>query len=338
MQSIKIIIIIFSAFHLISCTSQRQILWVSGVKSECSAGAGKMNCLNVARSENLNEANWENFYSNIDGFNFEEGYLKKIEVRVEDLEDVPADASSKKYILIKEIEKIEDTRRLLSGEWILADMNNNPINRSIVLPSLSIDLFTKQISGSGGCNNYFGKINDLGITNIAFGAIASTKKACINQNDIEDEYLAVLGTATQFKVKNEQLSFYNDEDEKILTFLKKEKQEVNERLHDIWITKRISGNPINRMTAIPTIEFNLTEMRIFGNDSCNEFSGELLEVTEKEIIFGEIAATAKMCNKMEVADRFHQALSEVVTYQLNELNLTLLNENGEEVLSFLKGD
>lgn len=51
---------------------------------------------------------WSFFYSNIEGFNYEPGYEYVIEVKKEAVEEpVPADASSIRYILVKEISKTQ---------------------------------------------------------------------------------------------------------------------------------------------------------------------------------------------------------------------------------------
>lgn len=91
-------------------TADTQVYWVSGSKAECSAGAGKMMCLRVSKHPDLQQAHWQYFYAPIEGFVFEEGVLKKIEVRATALapETVPADASSIRYTLIRELERKTD--------------------------------------------------------------------------------------------------------------------------------------------------------------------------------------------------------------------------------------
>ena len=79
-------------------------------------------------------------------------------------------------------------------------------------------------------------------------------------------------------------------------------------------------------------------MKVFGNNSCNNYTAEIKEVSDTQIVFGNIASTKKMCRKMEVADRFDKAISKVSAYKIDGLNLILLDNNGEEVLAFLKGD
>ncbi|GAE83622.1 lipoprotein [Bacteroides reticulotermitis JCM 10512] len=52
-----------------------------------------------------NATEWEYFYSNIEGFQYEPGYEFVLKVKEEKLENVPADASSIKYVLVKQISK-----------------------------------------------------------------------------------------------------------------------------------------------------------------------------------------------------------------------------------------
>jgi hypothetical protein len=80
--------------------------WINSSKVPC-VGVGPMECLEVRQSES---ATWQLFYSEIEGFDYEPGYVYRIKVREEkrDPEDVPADASSIRYILVSVDEKIPD--------------------------------------------------------------------------------------------------------------------------------------------------------------------------------------------------------------------------------------
>ncbi|QQR97374.1 MAG: META domain-containing protein [Sphingobacteriales bacterium] len=333
------IVAIISALVVLSCASTKsnnKILWVSGYKTEAS-GVGKMQVLNIHKGENLDNQKWENFYSPIEGFNFEEGYLKKIEVKEEKVENVPADASSIKYVLVKELEKTIDNRSLLNGDWILAKLNDAPINKSIVLPTLKINLEQKKVSGHSGCNNFSGSLENLNTNKLIFGNIISTKMACIS-NNIEQELYNALSKTDSFQVINNNLIFFSADGKKLLMFIKNSEKEVNKNLHDIWNAVSINGNPINRMSPIPRLEINLTEMKVYGNDGCNNYSGIIKTATDSKLIFGALASTKKMCANMDIADNFNQAMAKVASYKIDGLKLILLDNNNKEVLSFLKGD
>ncbi|PIE41652.1 MAG: meta domain protein [Gammaproteobacteria bacterium] len=112
----------------------------------------------------------------------------------------------------------------------------------------------------------------------------------------------------------------------------------DQNLHDIWNVISINGNVIHQASRRPSMEINLTEMRVFGNDSCNEYAGEIKSITENRIKLDDFMTTLMMCEEMEVADAFSEAISQVAFYKLEGLTLTLMNENKAELLTFLKGD
>ncbi|MGY5353781.1 META domain-containing protein [Wenyingzhuangia sp. IMCC45467] len=340
-MKLRILILIVVCISILeSCTSTKNnVFWVSGIKTTCVSGAGKTNCLEIFKGDSLVNPTWENFYAPIHGFNFEEGYLKKIEVKKEksDPKNVPADASSITYTLVKELEKQKDIRVLLEGSWVLGSINNHPINRMVRVPSLKINLRTMNISGNGGCNQYSGNIKRITSNTFNLGNIISTQKACLSKN-IESEYLKALNDVNTYHIKGSHLIFYNHKGEIILSFIKDQSAIVNQRLHDIWMATRINGTPINRMVSVPRLEINLSTQRIMGNDGCNDFSADINTVTQTKLGFSTIVSTKKMCIRPGVEAEFIQAMNTIKGYKLDGLNLILTDINGKEVLSFLKVD
>ena len=76
-------------------------LWIGPSTVPCQ-GVGPMDCLQVATSA---DGEPQLFYDPIEGFEFIEGTSYVIDVRVTDVEDPPADASSKRYALVKIVEQ-----------------------------------------------------------------------------------------------------------------------------------------------------------------------------------------------------------------------------------------
>lgn len=330
-------------FALQSCSTTKNnqsnnIYWISGTKTDCVGGAGKRQCLNVYKGEDLNNANWEHFYASIEGFDFEEGYMKKIEVKEEklDAKNVPADASSIKYTLVKELEKQPDYRSLVSGNWSLTQLNDAPINKMVVVPTMEIDLNQMRVSGNSGCNNYSGQIKRLSPNTINWGNIVSTKKACITKN-IEQEFNQAMSSVNTYQIKGDKLIFYDQSSKKMLSFMKKSpSSSANQELSNQWFTTRINGDPINRMNPIPRMEINLSEMMVTGNDGCNNYRGDINTLTDTQLVFGNIAGTKKMCRIMDAADSFNQAINKVASYKLEDSSLIFMDSEGNEILAFLK--
>ena len=65
-------------------------------------GVAPMKCLQVKEKES---DSWGNFYSNIEGFTYEPGFEYVLKVKTEKLTNVPADALSIKYTLVKQVSK-----------------------------------------------------------------------------------------------------------------------------------------------------------------------------------------------------------------------------------------
>lgn len=98
--SFALILISFAQCSSVSNPSEKTIFIASETK-DC-VGVGPMKCLQVKETES---APWQNFYSKIKGFTYEPGYEYQLIVRTEKRENVPADASSIRYILVKEVSK-----------------------------------------------------------------------------------------------------------------------------------------------------------------------------------------------------------------------------------------
>lgn len=211
-------------------------LWVDGNKQPCSAGAGKMQCLQVHRGDTLDaDSKWQNFYAPIAGFEFVPNVQKKILVRQTHLDpaDVPADASSIRYQLVKVIA-------------------------------------TQPIA----------------------------------------EYPH---TATPPQT----------------------------RLHDIWVVTHINGSALdttNPRQRLPQLEINTTIQQVMGNDSCNQFTGNVTSLTDSHLAFGALASTRKMCLQMSTADAFNRTINQVASYRFDGLQLILADQSGKAIMHLHKVD
>ncbi|MBI9061260.1 MAG: DUF4377 domain-containing protein [Marinilabiliaceae bacterium] len=119
MKQIFITILIFSL--LIACQPTKQTVsqnnkrtveviktyYVAPYQVGCM-GVGPQKCLLVKHAIN---APWQNFYSTIQGFEFESGFSYILKVKETAIENPPADGSSNQYDLIEVLEKSEITQK-----------------------------------------------------------------------------------------------------------------------------------------------------------------------------------------------------------------------------------
>lgn len=118
-----------------------------------------------------------------------------------------------------------------------------------------------------------------------------------------------------------------------------EKQKDNRfDLNAKWILHSIQGNLISSGILLPTMEFRISEMRVFGTNGCNNYSGSIENITSDTITFGPMMSTKMMCMEMAVPDSFDQALFNSLNYKVDNQFLKFTDGNGIETLSFKKED
>lgn len=181
-------------FLFLSCNKDvNETIYVSGKTITCT-GVIQQQCLQIKYSL---EEDYINFYDDIEGFQHDKGTDYIIKVKRTDVKNPPADASNYKYSLVEILEKKPTPIALEDGSWLVAgivgfkgDFKRDP------LLSLSSEL--NQVSGSTGCNRFFGKV----ITDknkLSFQNIGLTKMAC-DDNGLEVQMLAVLNKTASYKI------------------------------------------------------------------------------------------------------------------------------------------
>jgi len=68
-------------------------------------GIIEMNCLLVQKGDQIGTDQWYYFYDTIEGFEYEEGFQFDLDVKITEVANPAADASSKKYNLIRLLRK-----------------------------------------------------------------------------------------------------------------------------------------------------------------------------------------------------------------------------------------
>lgn len=110
MHYLKITLLFFTLqITILSCEKEamniENILWVNKERVPCT-GLIEQTCYQVQDGPNLG-TDWEFFYDGIEGFDdqYEVGFIYKLNVKIEEIENPPADASSLKYTLIEVLSK-----------------------------------------------------------------------------------------------------------------------------------------------------------------------------------------------------------------------------------------
>ncbi|WP_282123175.1 DUF4377 domain-containing protein [Algibacter mikhailovii] len=207
---------------VLSCSTNTgnttKTLLINSFKVPCT-GVAPMSCLQV--KESPDDKNWSNFYTQIEGFDYEPGYLYTIEVRVEDIpeDQIVADGSSIKYILKSVIAKKQDKRLTINDIWVLETIDGQPVIEIFEkLPYLEVQLSSNSYLGNDGCNNFNGKLEAIEDKLVTFGSQVSTKMACPNQ-DLSLKFLENLRNSNEYMVEKGMLTLLKDSNV-LLTFKK----------------------------------------------------------------------------------------------------------------------
>lgn len=122
------------ALIMVSCASEKAISYtIASQKADC-IGVAPQECMLIKKG---NSNSWQYFYSTIEGFNYEEGYEYLIHVKEEKLTNVPADASSIKYIMTKQISKTAKTSENLP-QAVIASKGYQSTGKVILVDSKDV--------------------------------------------------------------------------------------------------------------------------------------------------------------------------------------------------------
>lgn len=198
------------------------IYWVNSLRAECT-GVAPISCMQVQEGSTLRQDEWQLFYNSIEGFSYEAGYVYKLLVKKEQLplDQVPADASSIKYTLVRLLEKTFDPRLRLNDIWGLERIQGESVllEIGIIRPRLEMQLRNMRLLGNDGCNDFFGRIEILNDNAIAFGPIAGTRKYCQNMK-LADHFNLKMRQVSQYKIKDSTLYLLDSSGEELLAFRK----------------------------------------------------------------------------------------------------------------------
>lgn len=191
----KSIFIYFCLFFLfLSCNKDTtETMYISGKTVSCNNVIEKQ-CLQIKYSL---EDDYTIFHDNIEGFQHDNGTDFTLKVKRTQVENPPADGSKYKYSLIEILDKQPTPIAIEDGSWLVVGIVGFKGNFKRD-PLLSLSPASNEVSGSTGCNRFFGKI----ITDknkISFQNIGLTKMACDDEG-LETQMLNALAETVSYKI------------------------------------------------------------------------------------------------------------------------------------------
>lgn len=202
----SVFVFVFALLVTFSCAKEKT-LFVADHYADC-VGSAPQKCLMVKENEG---EDWQMFYDQIEGFNYEEGYFYELKVKVTPVKNPPADSSSLYYTLIKVVSKTkveviptqaEIGNNGLEGNWEVIEITGFE-NKTGVNPTFSIN--ENKINGKNGCNNFGGDIKIGEEGKLSISDLYQTKMFCMDEAALEMHFMEALRNTAGYKIENGNL-------------------------------------------------------------------------------------------------------------------------------------
>lgn len=299
-------------------------------------GVAPMDCMQVKEGK---AKTWSNFYSSIEGFNYEPGYQYKLKViRTQRQGNIPADASAYTYKLKKVVCKKQvqtehtptsSTSSYLNKKMVLTQINGKNITGDKVY--LTLDNTQNRIFGKSGCNRFNATYKLSGNT-IEINPLMGTLMACDPESmKLEQDFTTAMekknfeihtqGNTVHFKdpkTKNVVLAFNIPTENEIWSFINGKK----------W--KLIQMDHIGKDYGKAMIQLDTETKKVTGNGGCNNIFGTFTPKGD-EISFSALGSTKMACLDKDMTDTERKMLEHLS-------NATLRFDVADQTLNFYKGD
>ena len=117
------------------------------------------------------------------------------------------------------------------------------------------------------------------------------------------------------------------------------RQDLRYRINGAWELRQLKEESLvgrTEATPAPRLEIHMGDMRYWGNDGCNNYTGGIIEADEESIRFGIAAGTRMMCPDMHIPDLFNATLPDVRHWRIAGDELHLCDASGQEVMRLIK--
>ena len=222
---------------------------------------------------------------------------------------------------------------LEATNWVLTDQDSlgTPLDGVAVSAVFAAD----QISGSSGCNRYFGPYTVRGSTMTIGPNLGGTQIACVGPADaVERAYLARIVQVTSYAIDGKTLTLSRS-GKPLLVY---QASVGADALAGGWnATSFYTGHAIESTVASSALTLEFADGRTSGNTGCNTFSGDYKLSGPDGIKIGPLATTRRACIDPAISTQEHQytaALELATAYQVTGDQLTLFRPAGTIAATF----
>lgn len=330
--------LILGSLLLIGCSPTEQTTASGSETNEKTifVGAEKVPCEGVAPQEcylikeNASD-DWQLFYDEIAGFTWEPGFEYELRIEESRNDNPPADASAITWTLVEVVAKtaVSPTpAALTSTTWILQSYHQPLLPDTMITIEFSSD---GQVSGSAGCNSYFGSYA-LDGGSLLTGPVGSTEMWCDGLMDQESAFLQALQTATSLTADENSLTIHTPDGDMQFAPAQDASLEGTD-----WVLSGIAQGDAVSSTPIDTdITIQFSDGQVSGSAGCNSYGGSY-QIDGRTLTLSELMSTLMACaedDRNQRESEFMTALNTVTQFRTDMNQLILSNDAGQDVLFF----
>jgi heat shock protein HslJ len=114
---------------------------------------------------------------------------------------------------------------LLNDIWALEAIGEQSLRGAeaadrLERPTLELQLAADRVAGTDGCNQFMGRIEEVGESVLKLGGLVSTKMACLDDGGIPERVMDALARVNHYRITDLQLRLFDTEGEVLLTYRK----------------------------------------------------------------------------------------------------------------------
>ena len=284
----------------------------------------------------------ELFYDQIEGFEYEEGYvyvleLEKNELTKEDVALLPADSSSISYTLVSEVNKVPVDIIEYNWQWVGTEYIDN--DDSVVPEDPSQFILVVTAAGNYAaltdCNNTLGNYT-IDDEDLAFAPGASTKMYC--EGSLDTVFADNLTNVEEYVIDEENghliLSLDGSSGEMIFAPVAKVDPRVTATVWEWVETKTIYGQEITPKQKDAFRANFSVDGSFSATTDCNNLTGSYDATIFGKMTFGPFGSTKKACPPLSQGDAFSKSLSQTNEYSVVSDTKLLLKQKFGSVMIF----
>ena len=332
-----------------SSGSETITLYVGPELVDCT-GVAPQKCMQVKDSP---DGEWQNFYDPIAGFDYEPGYIYELKVEKTVVENPPADASKFTYTLVEivsktpveasaaatpapgEVATAPDVEGVVWQLQSLVDASGKTVDAMADIP-VTAAFNNGQLSGNGGCNNYFGSYKVDG-SSLTITPAGTTMMACPEAVMAQEQALmAALSSSASYQVANDQLQIMNADGTVVLTFTAQVQPSLTQPVWSATFYNNGKGAVVNVLIGTTITAVFGADSTLSGTAGCNQYSTTYTIDGSNMIISGAIATTMMACEQavMDQEMAYLAALPTTASYSIVNGALDLRTTGGAQVASY----